>query len=226
MSKTITALQYQKKNKERVNVFLDGEYAFGLNLMAAAQLRRGAVLSETEIVQLRADDSELSAYQQAVFFLGFRPRSQAEVAEHLRGKEHPPEIIEAVTERLAREGHLDDASFAQFWVENREQFRPRSARALRHELQQKGVARDLISEAVAGLDEEATAWAALEPKLARWTGLEQAEFNRKILGFLGRRGFGYGTIRTVSRRGWSHLSNADSAENDNAENDNAENDEE
>ncbi|HMN29925.1 MAG TPA: RecX family transcriptional regulator, partial [Caldilineaceae bacterium] len=165
MSKTITALEIQKKNKERVNVFLDGEYAFSLNLMAAAQLKRGALLSESEMAQLRAEDNQLVAYQQALFFLGFRPRSQAEVIEHLRGKAYSDEVIEWVTERLAREGYVNDASFAQYWVENREQFRPRSARALRHELRQKGVARELISEAVAGLDEEAAAWAALEPKL-------------------------------------------------------------
>jgi regulatory protein len=214
MSKTITALQIQKKNKERVNLFLDGEYAFSLNLMAAAQLKRGAVLSEAEIAELRADDSQLVAYQQAIFFLGFRPRSRAEVAEYLRGKEVSDEVIDEVTARLAREGYLNDTSFAQYWVENREQFRPRSVRALRHELQQKGVAREVISEAVTGLDEEASAWAALEPKLARWTSLEQAEFERKVIGFLARRGFNYTTIRTVSRRAWSEQGHPDNADDD------------
>ncbi|RIK42225.1 MAG: RecX family transcriptional regulator [Chloroflexi bacterium] len=205
MSSTITALQIQKKNKDRVNVFLDGEFAFGLTLMAAAQLKKGQVLSAAEIEMLRQDDERHVAYQRAIHLLGFRPRSEAEVRQHLRDKGFAGEVIDAVVTQLVQEEYLDDESFTRFWMENREQFRPRSARALRHELRQKGVERAVIDAAVATVDEDAAAWAAVEPKLARWSDLDQTEFGRKITGFLGRRGFSYEVVRRISRRAWAEL---------------------
>jgi regulatory protein len=71
----VTALEIQKRNKERVNIFIDGEYAFSLNLMDAARLRKGQVLSETEINALRGEDAVIQAVDSASHFLGFRPRS-------------------------------------------------------------------------------------------------------------------------------------------------------
>jgi regulatory protein len=205
MSKIITALEVQKKNKERVNVFLDGEFAFGLNLVAAAQLKKGQVLDAAEVEALRQADEQHIAYQRALHLLGFRPRSEAEVRHYLRGKAYSDEVIDTVVQRLQQEEYLDDRSFSEFWVENREQFRPRSARALRYELRQKGVDRSVIDAAVAAVDEDAAAWAAVEPKLARWQELDQTDVDRKISGFLARRGFSYEIVRRISRRAWAEL---------------------
>jgi regulatory protein len=205
MSKIITALEVQKKNKERVNVFLDGEFAFGLNLMAAAQLKKGQVLAAAEIEALRQEDERHIAYQRALNLLGFRPRSEAEVRRYLRGKAYGDEVIDAVVQRLQQGEYLNDQSFSQFWVEGREQFSPRSARALRYELRQKGVERSVIDAAVAAVDEDAAAWAAVESKLARWQDLNQTDFERKISGFLARRGFSYEVVRRISRRAWAEL---------------------
>lgn len=200
MDRIITALQLQKRNKQRVNVFLDGEYAFAIELMAAAALRKGQSLSEAEIARLREDDTLQVAYQRALSFLGYRPRSRVEVVQNLRAKGYDEAVIEQVVAQLVQQNYVDDAAFSQFWVENREQFRPRSARAIRHELQQKGVERSLIDDALANLDEDEAAWAAVEPKLARWQGLGEAAFEQKIAGFLARRGFSYDVVRRIARR--------------------------
>ena len=168
--------------------------------MAAAALRKGQALSEAEIAQLRDDDTLQVAYQRALSFLGYRPRSRAEVVQNLRAKGYDEAVIEQVVAQLVQQSYVDDAAFSQFWVENREQFRPRSARAIRHELQQKGVERSLIDDALAHLDEDEAAWAAVEPKLARWQGLGEAEFEQKVAGFLARRGFSYDVVRRIARR--------------------------
>jgi regulatory protein len=204
-SKTITALQLQKGDKERVNVFLDGEFAFALGIGRAAQLRKGQALTASEIEALQAEDARHTAYQKALHFLGRRPRSQREVEQRLAAKAYTPAQIADVVQRLREEGYLDDEAFAQYWRENRDQFRPRSARALRHELRQKGVDKQVIDEALAGVDEEAAAWAALQPKLGRWQDLEQQAFGRKVLGFLARRGFGGDVARRILKRAWTAL---------------------
>ena len=127
---TITALKVQKRNPQRVNVYLDGEYAFGLARITAGWLSIGQVLSAEKIAQLQAEDGREVAYQQALRLLSYRPRASAEVRRNLVKHDVPAEVIEDVLARLQRAGLIDDNRFAQAWVENRSEFRPRGRRAL------------------------------------------------------------------------------------------------
>lgn len=197
---TITALIVQEREKGRVNVHLDGEFAFGLDLILAAHLCVGDRLDAEAVARLLHDDASARAYQHALALIAGRPRSRAEVERRLRDKGHAPEAAAAALERLQAAGYVDDAEFARYWAEQRSLHRPRSSRALRYELRRKGVEDDAIEEAVGGLDDEEAAWAALEPKLAQWQALAPEEVQRKASGFLARRGFGYDVIRRVLRR--------------------------
>jgi len=199
---TITALKFQKNNKERVSVYLDGAYAFGLDALEAARLHKGQVLSDTEIASLKAQDEQNQAFNRAVRFLSYRPRSRAEVERYLRDKATAPEVVPTVVARLEQAGYLDDEEFARFWVEDRERFRPRSQHALRYELRQKGVSDAIISQTLEGSDDEAAAWQAIQGRLPRWAHLPQEQFLQKAASFLGRRGFGYGTISRTVQRAW------------------------
>lgn len=211
--KTITRLQIQQKNKERVNIFLNEEYAFSLELMLAAGLRKGQQLTEADIAALQAEDERKRAYAAALTFLGQRVRSQTEVAQRLEQREFSPEAIQQTMARLQQEGYLDDTTFGQQWVANRQRFRPRSERALRYELRRKGMDNSIIDEVIeeAEIDEDAAAWAALEPKIARWQGLERAPFSQKAGGFLARRGFGHEVARRVIERAWNHCKGSQTA---------------
>lgn len=205
MGKTITRLEFQKRNKSRVNLFLDDEFAFALDMMIAATLKKGQQLSTAEIEALQQQDEEQHAFNDAVNLLGYRPRSQGEMEQHLQRKGFSANAIQVAIERLLREKYLDDAAFGQFWVESRERFRPRSAHALRYELRQKGVERAVIDEVVSTIDEESAAWTAIENRLSRWQGLERQAFVHKVSSFLARRGFGYALVRQTVDRAWQTI---------------------
>lgn len=200
MAGIVTALELQKRRKERVNVHLDGEFAFGLSLHLAADLQRGQFLADAQIAALQALDQAEQAYRSALRYLAARPRSRAETERHLARKGFGPEVIPGVLERLAAQEYLDDEDFARFWVENRSRFRPRSGAALAGELRQKGVDRDTARAAAGAVDDEEAAWAAVAPKLPRWRMLPVSELDKKLGAYLARRGFDYDTIRRVSRR--------------------------
>ena len=205
MTKTITALSVQKRNKERVSVFLDGEYAFSLSLNAALALKRGQVLSPADIERLQGEDDVLRAYNHALRLLGYRPRSRLEIERYLRQKGYEAEAIDAAMARLVTNRYVDDEAFARSWLNHRERLRPRGARGLSHELRQKGVERDIIEAVLTDLDEETSAWAAIEGKLHRWRGLDQADFRKKAMGFLSRRGFDYDTVRKTCDKAWEAM---------------------
>lgn len=209
MAGVITALKAQKNNAERVSVFLDGEFAFGVTLDVAARLRKGQHLSDAEIAALRSQDEVDKAYQAALHFLAARPRSRTEIERRLEHKGHAPEAIAAAIERLEQRSYIDDEAFAASWVENRNQFRPRSATALRYELRQKGVDSEAIDAATADLDEAAAAWSVVAKQAARWRALPETEFKQKVVSLLARRGFGYDIVRQTARRAWLELHTTD-----------------
>ncbi len=198
----ITAIEAQKKNPKRVNVYLDGEFAFGLERFVAAWLTVGQTLDEAKIAKLQAEEAREKAYQQAMLFLSYRARSEAEVRMNLEKHEIPAAIIEQTIERLRADRLLNDGKFAQDWVANRSEFRPRSRRALSLELRRKGLSEADIQSATEAVDEQALAYAAAQKRVRRLESLEWIEFRKKLGEFLARRGFAYEVIAPTVKRLW------------------------
>jgi regulatory protein len=197
MGRTITALEIQKRQKDRVNVYLDGEFAFGLPVIEAAHLQKGQELSEEDIKALQAADSLTRAFDHALKLLARRPYSTAEIRRKLESRHVPPTVIDEVMAKLARLDYVNDQAFAEFWVENRERFRPRGPRALRYELRQKGIPDDIVEAVLDEFDEHASAYQAAQARARRLRGLTAEQFRTKLGAFLVQRGFGYDTVREV-----------------------------
>lgn len=199
----VTGIETQKNRAERVNVYLDGQFAFGASALVAASyhLTPGRELSEAEVEALQADESAEQAYNSALNYLSFRPRSARELQDYFRRKGIAAEPADAALARLRRIGLVDDEAFAKFWIENRQNFRPRGARALRAELYRKGVDRETVDEALetAG-DEEQNALNAARKKAGSWRALDEREFAQRLIGFLQRRGFAYAVGARVAQQ--------------------------
>ena len=205
MGHKVTALKKQKRNAQRINVYLDGEFAFGLSRYAAAWLQIGQELSPEKIQELQDIDAQEVAYQRALNFISYRPRSEAEVRQNLQKHDTPEEIITEVINRLRRSGLVNDLQFAQTWIENRSAFRPRGRRALGMELRQKGIAREAIDQALHDLDEEKLAYQAALKQSRKYSGLERAIFWQKMSAFLARRGFNYEVAKPAIEQVWKEM---------------------
>lgn len=202
MGKKITALKLQARNRARVNVFLDGRFAFGLAKLEAARLRLGQELSEADIARLQAADAREQVHARALQYLARRPRSEGEIRQHLQKHKVTEADIEQEIERLRQSGLVDDQAFARLWVENRAAFRPRSQRALRAELKRKGVSADVTKAALAAADDAASAEQLALRRASRLAGLPRPEFRRKLGDFLARRGFDYDTVKAAVDKAW------------------------
>ena len=203
--KKITALVVQKRNPNRVNVHLDGEFAFGLARIVAVWLRVGQELDEGKLKRLQVEDARERAVQQALLFLSYRARSESEIRQNLRKHEMPEEVIEETLVRLRQDGLANDGQFAQAWVENRSTFRPRSRRLLAMELRQKGLDAEAVSSALEDVDDEPLAYEAAKKRASRLKALEWADFRKKLSEFLARRGFSYSVISPVVTRIWNEI---------------------
>ncbi len=205
--KKITALVVQKRNPNRVNLHLDGEYAFGVARIVAAWLKVGLELDEKKIEQLQAEDARERALQQAMLFLSYRARSESEIRKNLLKHEIPESIIDLTLERLRQDGLANDNEFAQAWVENRSTFRPRSRRMLAMELRQKGLDNESTQSALKNVDDAPLAYEAAKKRATRFKDLEWSEFRKKLSEFLARRGFPYSVVAPVVTRIWNEVHN-------------------
>jgi regulatory protein len=116
------------------------------------------------------------------------PKTRSQLAK----KRVPQEAAQVVLDRLTEVGLIDDAAFAQTWVESRRRDRGLSRRVLAHELRQRGVAVDDAKPALDFVDEESderTARALVEKKVGATGGLAPTVRTRRLIGLLARKGY-------------------------------------
>ncbi len=199
----------QTGDHERVNVFVDGAFAIGIDLATLQRegLFKGKVLSEDDWARLVRAESDNKAWHAALRLLEARPRAEREIRDRLRRKQFEPEQIDATIARLRDLGLLDDAQFARLWVANRAATSPKGAQALRYELISKGVDRQIAGEIVEDALDPATEAEMCEQvarkALPRYASSpDRATFQRKLGGLLQRRGFAWDTVGPVLERLW------------------------
>ena len=202
---TITAITAQVKNPERVSVFIDGAFACGLALDVAVGLRVGQTITVAELAALERREEVHHARERAVALLARRPRSANEITRQLRRHQHDNDVIQLVIDDLTAAGLIDDNAFAAFWVEQRDTFRPRSRLALRQELSQKGLEREVVTEALQGLDEIEAARRVARKQAGRWRALPEAEWRAKLTRYLLRHGYPYDVVGEVVTETWLAL---------------------
>ena len=205
----VTALVERRGQIERVAVHLDGRRAFDLSSTVAdgAGLRAGDLLTAERQSELLQQDAPYRARERALRLLGLRDRSRRELATRLRQAGFEPGVVEPTIEWLADLGYLDDRRFAAAYVAEKQRggWGPRKIRA---ELGVKGVERSTVDEVVAALEDlDSTAAAASDAILQQTvrrrfggqfaTDPEGAE--RRLAGFLARRGYDWDTIGRMAR---------------------------
>lgn len=194
---SITDLKKQKKS-QRVNVYIDGEFAFGISLEGI--LKRGLKVGkniEAELVeQLKKETGFERVHDRVLRFATLRPRSEREIKMWLARKGVDEKIGQRVLEKLKGLKLIDDGTFSKWWVDQRNQFRPKSKRALFQELREKGIEKETIEEVLGQIDAESElelAKKVLAKKIKRLSSLPFKEKRERLLSFLGARGFSWDT---------------------------------
>lgn len=201
---TITRLDPQTHNDDRVSVFLDGDFAFGVHqdLVVKHGLRVGETLTGAEREEIEAEDQYVRAKQSALDYLAYKPRTEQEVRRKLKKREVPRPIVEDVIARLYELEYLDDESYAHDYAHNRFSSKKYGPLRIRRELVERGIDRHVAEAAVDELFAEENAQAAArEHAKKRWPRLDKDEDLRrrkqKMYRYLRRRGFSTDTIYPI-----------------------------
>jgi len=208
--KKITALRAKKGRGKRIDIFLDGKFAFSLEADVAAKegLQVEQMLSADEVDTLTRSDHFQCCFNAAVRYLGYRPRSEAELRKKLGQRGFDRDTQEVAVTRLKDQGLVDDMAFAQFWKENRETFNPRSRWLTRLEMRRKGLDDSIIDQVVATIDDDDTAYRVALNKVRSLPQSDYQDFRRRLGEYLRRSGFSYGVINHTVEQLWQDRANS------------------
>lgn len=209
----ITAVEHQKKHQGRFNIYLDGRFAFGADedLVVNQRLIVGKKLDQEELNKL-LDEAEVGKWMDKMYnFFSFRMRSEREIRDYFKIKDQKLKIkngegisdlvINQVIERLKGKGLINDLEFAKAWVEARRRSKQKGVQALKTELYQKGINKEIVEEVLDhkswAISEGELARQALEKKMRSWKNLDSQLLKKKAFEFLLRRGFEYDIVKVA-----------------------------
>lgn len=203
----ITALKLTQR--KGVNVYLDGSFAFTLNVEVAdrAGLKVGQELSSSQICELKEAELLGKCLKAAMLYLSYRPRSEAEIRQRLYRRSFDSDTVQKTVIWLREQRLIDDMAFARFWVENRLLFKPLSQKLLSRELWQKGVAKEIMDEVTQDVDDKVNALKAGRKRVRHLAALDYPEFRFRLANYLRRRGFSYDTINFAVEHLWRERQN-------------------
>jgi len=209
MMSKITEIRERKGRGKRAAVYVDGRLALTLDIetIVKESLRVENEIVPGRLAELAKQDQIHRCHDAACRLLGYRPRSEAELTDRLAKRGFDSGIIAEVMNTLKEQGLIDDRAFAQFWTENRESFRPRSQSLTRRELKQKGLAEDVIDQAVGSIDDEENAYIVAGNRVRRMAVTDYQDFRKRLGDYLRRRGFSYETINHTIEKIWRELKN-------------------
>ena len=196
----ITSIKSQKK-KERVNVYLDDKFGFGIDLenFVILGLKVDQEVTEIEIEKIVKKAEFQKTLDKLLRFATLRPRSEGEINNYLRRKKVHESMHSQLFDRLNHLELIDDEKFAKWWVEQRQAFRPKPKRILSNELRVKGINSEIIKKVVGEeeIDEEKMAKDLIEKRAYKWKNLEGFELKQKMSQYLAQKGFTWEIVEKV-----------------------------
>lgn len=204
----ITSISVQVRDKDRVNVSVNGKYRFSLDVFQLVDLgiKVGKEYSEAELVALEDESRFGKLYMRALEYCLMRPHSQRELKDYLYRKTRDTRtktgdirkgvsvaLTERVFGRLQDKGYIDDNKFAAYWIENRNLRKGSSKRKLSSELSAKGVDRTIIEQLLSETerDDMTELQKIIDKKRPRY------DDEQKFMSYLSRQGFSYEDIKAA-----------------------------
>ena len=197
----ITKIEPQKQG-ERVNIYLNGIFAFGL--MAEVQykygLTEGMSIDENYIRKVLMDEEQSKSNNCALHFLSYRQRTEKEIVDKLKEKGFEDKVIDNTLIYLKNYGLIDDMEFAKSFMKDKINLNKQGPKRIKYELYKKGISQEIINEVLAEDDNEYNrALELAKRKLSSYKKDDKNAIYRKLGGFLQRKGYSYDCIHSVLR---------------------------
>ena len=199
---TITAIETQKRRGNRQSIFVNGRFVAGVDdeVVLALGLRVGQQVSEERLARMLRAETVQRARQAALNLLSYRSRSANEVRRRLLLKGYAEDVVDEALLALSQVDLINDERFSRDWVAGRLEQKPMGKVRIAWELRQKGVAQDLVEQAVETVDSETEyelALGLIQRKIRHSGSGVSHDERRRLAQFLRRRGFSWDVTNRV-----------------------------
>lgn len=198
----ITKIEVQKKKHNRFNIYINDEFAFGVDeaTLLKFSLTKGTELTQDTIREIEQETQYQNVYQKALHFLNFKLRTAKEVYEKLEKLEVSDEVINQVLQQLMDHGFINDQFYAESYVRENFALQKKGPKAVAFELKKKGVNDFIIQKALAEFDEATQLEQAIEiaqKYVDRQGNAPVKTVKQKVYGFLMQRGYDLDIVQSV-----------------------------
>ncbi|MDL2237280.1 RecX family transcriptional regulator [Christensenellaceae bacterium OttesenSCG-928-K19] len=189
----ITEVAQGKRNKDRLNIYIDDKFSFACYIETAVKhrLKKGVEVTQALIDSIREEDGQKYAFDTALKFVSRKMRTQKEIEDKLREKEVDEAQIVYAVGKLIEYGYIDDRHYAELYVS--ELCQKYGVRMIKQKLAQKGIKTELIKELP--IDAEPALEEHLQKLYRRYEQEEPAKKKQKIIRALLQKGFEYDEIK-------------------------------
>ena len=198
----ITKLEIGKRNKERVNVYIDGEFAFSLHaeIIYKESLKVNDKVDLERLKKMVEEDNYLKCKNSAIRIIERSYKSEKEIREKLLLKEYENKTIDRTLEFLKEYNLLNDEKLTSMYVKDR--LRSEGKNKIKYSLIRKGISEDLIEEELSKVDDDNLRETAYNLGLKKYNTLLKREndkykLSQKLYRFLMSKGYGYDLISEV-----------------------------
>lgn len=200
MNNKITKIETQVKNKNRVSIFIDEKFAFGIyyQTMIKYDLVVGMIIDEKQKNEIIIEDEYNKALNAALHYLSYRDRTEQEVKEKLLEKEYARITITKVIKELIKLNYIDDSAFAKDYISFK--IKKMGKRKIRYKLESMGIDDLIIDNELmnySNRDEYIAAYEIASKKNDQYSNISYQKRYSRLSGLLNRRGFSYSVTKDV-----------------------------
>ena len=200
--KKITKIEYQKKNKDRVNVYIDDNFSFGidLNIMIKYSLTKNMELSDEFIEDILKAEEEINVYNYGLTVLSRSLKSEKQLKEKMLEKGYDTDLVDKVIERLKKRKYINDEYSCDSLINSRINGAKYGKRRIAQELYEKGVDREITEDKLREISDEEEFERAYELGIKKFKSIKEEDTRKKsgkLSNYLIYRGFDYDTVKKV-----------------------------
>lgn len=200
--KKITKIEYQKKNKNRVNIYLNDSFAFGvdLNIMIKYSLAKYMELEDEFIEEILKAEEEINVYNYALSVLSRYAKSEKQLRDKMIEKGYDQEFIDNAIIKLKQQRYLDDERYSDMLINSKINISKYGKRRIKEALYERGINKEIIEEKISQLsneDEIERAYLLGGKKLRTLKEEDTRKKTIKLSNYLINKGFEFSTVKKV-----------------------------
>ena len=203
--KKITKIEYQKRNKERFNIYIDDEYGFSvdISILIEYSLKKDMELDDALIDDILSAEEKISVYNYGISVLSRYAKSEYELRLKMKSKGFEPKLIDKAISKLKEQKYLDDERYCQMFINDKLNISKHGVRKIKEALYYKGIDKEIIEEKIKNISQESEEERALilgEKKLSTIKETDTRKKMAKLSNYLIGRGFEYETVNKTVRK--------------------------